>query len=389
MRNSTVLVLPSWYPSKLNKFDGDFVKRHIEAISLYCKQYVIFIIKDEKGIITQSVKTETSTTNNISEVIIYYKPFSTGIKPIDKIISLNKYLWLYKKAIRQLIEEEGLPSLTHLHVVYKAGILANWVKRKWGIPFITTEHWTGYLKNAVPNIYENNKLRYRITQSVLSNTLLLTPVTKNLGEAITKNFSSKEVILVPNLVDTTHFCYTESQKAKFTFCHISTMGFQKNVEGIIKACKILKDKGVDFVFNFIGGKPTALLNLAKQNDLLNKQVFFYSEVEYVDVANYLQQSHALVLFSRFENLPCVILESLCCGTPVISTNVGGINEVINESNGILVVEDKNELAFAMEKMFTNYQQYNRKQIAKDTQQKFSYETVGKQYFDIYNTIVSK
>jgi glycosyltransferase involved in cell wall biosynthesis len=389
MSNSTILVLPSWYPSKLNKFDGDFVKRHVEAISLYCKQNVIFVIKDERGIITKNVKIETLQINNVKEVIIYYKSFSIGIKLIDKIISQRKYLRLYKKAIRQLIEEEGLPYLTHLHVVYKAGILANWVKRKLGVPFITTEHWTGYHKNALPNIYENNKLRYQITQSVLSNALLLTPVTMNLGKAITQNFSEKEVVAVPNVVDTTKFFYVESQKTQFTFCHISTMGFQKNVEGIIAACKILKERDVDFVFNFIGNKPESLLNQAKQNNLLNKQVFFYNEVEYEAVAKYLQKSHSLVLFSRFENLPCVILESLCCGTPVISTTVGGIDEVINDTNGILIEQDENQLALAMEKIIANYQQYNRKQIAIAAQQKFSYEIIGKQYFDIYNTILSK
>jgi glycosyltransferase involved in cell wall biosynthesis len=387
--NNIILVLPSWYPSKLNSFDGDFVKRHIQAISLYCKQYVIFVIKDEEGVITSDVKIEASTVNNIKEVIIYYKPFSVGIKSIDKILSHYKYVSLYKKAIRQFIKEKGVPSVTHLHVVYKAGVIANWVKRKWNVPFITTEHWTGYHKNAAPNIYTNNKLRYSITKVVLQNTSLLAPVTKQLGEVIVENFNRKDIAVVPNVVDTTKFFYNESTSPPFTFCHISTMGFQKNVEGIIKACTILKNKEIDFVFNFIGAKPERLLNLAKHNDLLNKHVFFYDEVAYEAVAKYLQQSHTLVLFSWFENLPCVILESLCCGTPVISTAVGGINEVINDSNGVLINQDENDLALAMEKMITNYQQYNRKQIAEHAQQKFNYETIGKQYFNIYNTIASK
>lgn len=389
MSNNTILVLPSWYPSKLNKFDGDFVKRHVQAISLHCRQHVIFVIKDEQGLITKGTKIESTVTDNLQEVIIYYKPFSTGIKLLDKAISQSKYVSIYKKQIQKFIATQGKPVLTHLHIVYKAGIIAKWIKRKWGVPFITTEHWTGYNKNAVPNIYKNNKLRHDVTKAVLKSTSLLAPVTKQLGEEIVKNFSPKNISVVPNVVDTTKFFYNKNTKTQFTFCHISTMSFQKNVEGIIKACAILKDSKVNFTFNFIGRKPESLLNLAKETDLLNKQVFFIEEVEYDEVAKYLQQSHALVLFSRFENLPCVILESICCGTPVISTAVGGINEVVNDYNGMLIEQNENELAIAMQKMVANYEQYNRNQIAEDAQQKFSYETVGKQYFDIYSTIINK
>ena len=82
-------------------------------------------------------------------------------------------------------------------------------------------------------------------------------------------------------------------------------------------------------------------------------------------------------------MPCVILESLCCGTPVISTTVGGIAEVINDSNGFLINDNIVELATAMESMITNYAKYNRKQIAQNAQTKFSYNVIGKTYYDLY------
>ncbi len=386
MKNS-ILVLPSWYPSKLDKFDGDFVQRHVQAISLFCKQYVIYVVKDEKGIITTDYKIEKSETDTITEVIVYYKSFKTGVSFADKLLSQKKYTSLYKKVINEYINTFGVPQLTHLHIAYKAGILAMWVKRKWNVPYVLTEHWTGYHKNSLPNIFANNRLRFLLTKNIFKLASYLFPVSKNLGQAIVQNFYTLRYTQIYNVVNTTFFKYKNYHQTIFTFSHISTMVFQKNVEGIIEACEILKNRGVEFKLNLIGSKPTHLIELATQKKLLGKYIFFEDSMAYEKVAEVLQHSNALVMNSRFENLPCVILESLCCGTPVISTEVGGIAEVIDTINGILINENIDELTAAMENMIHNYAKYDRHEIAQNANNKFSYETVGKQYVDLYNTIL--
>jgi glycosyltransferase involved in cell wall biosynthesis len=46
--------------------------------------------------------------------------------------------------------------------------------------------------------------------------------------------------------------------------------------------------------------------------------------------------HALACFSKSENMPLSIVEALVNNLPVVSTNVGGVREVVNSSNGILL-----------------------------------------------------
>ena len=53
--------------------------------------------------------------------------------------------------------------------------------------------------------------------------------------------------------------------------------------------------------------------------------------------NEMQQAHSFVLNSNIENAPCVISEALCCGLPVIATRVGGVPEMVDKFNGILVL----------------------------------------------------
>ena len=70
--NNPVLVLPSWYPNKIDNFAGDFIQRHVKAIALYVPQYIIHFVKDEHGIITKDVHSEICNYENYTEEIIYY-----------------------------------------------------------------------------------------------------------------------------------------------------------------------------------------------------------------------------------------------------------------------------------------------------------------------------
>jgi glycosyltransferase involved in cell wall biosynthesis len=71
---------------------------------------------------------------------------------------------------------------------------------------------------------------------------------------------------------------------------------------------------------------------------------------------------------------------------VIATKVGGIPEIINSQNGILI-EPKNELQLfrAIEKILEEYSNYNKQAIAEDSKNKFSFYTVGEQLSLLYRS----
>ncbi len=139
----------------------------------------------------------------------------------------------------------------------------------------------------------------------------------------------------------------------------------------------------------VGPYPDEVLVYAQNLGLDKAKVIFTGAVKYEQVAAWLQQSQALVLFSRYENLPCVILEALCCGVPVISTNVGGIAEVIDDSNGIIVSNEKEEqLQEALKQVYDNYTRFDRIKIAEVASKQFSYKTVGNEIDKVYKELIS-
>ena len=47
-----------------------------------------------------------------------------------------------------LRREWGLPDVVQLNVIQKQGALALWLKRRYGIPYVIIEHWSGYLPES-------------------------------------------------------------------------------------------------------------------------------------------------------------------------------------------------------------------------------------------------
>ena len=119
------LWLASWYPNRLSPFNGDFIKRHAEAVSLYNDVHVIHVVRDENGVITKNILVEESTNGRLSETIVYY--YSSARLPfLSSFLSAIRYRRVFRKAIRDYLEKQGQPQLVHVHTGMNAGLMAWW-----------------------------------------------------------------------------------------------------------------------------------------------------------------------------------------------------------------------------------------------------------------------
>ena len=65
-----------------------------------------------------------------------------------------------------------------------------------------------------------------------------------------------------------------------------------------------------------------------------------------DISALLNASDGFVLSSNYEGLPLVLQEAAAVGLPMVSTDVGGCNEVVLEGKNGYLVEKKNSVALA-------------------------------------------
>lgn len=84
---------------------------------------------------------------------------------------------------------------------------------------------------------------------------------------------------------------------------------------------------------------------------LRERVQFAGAVEPAQVAAWMNAADVLCLPSHSEGYPNVLVEALACGTPVVTTDVGGAREIVDDSNGIVVpVRQPEALASALEQV---------------------------------------
>lgn len=388
MKKRKVLWLCSWYPDKTEPYNGDFVKRHAAAVSAFCNIHVIHVVRDEKGLVTNDIKTEEYGEPGFTETIIYYNVNGLGIRLYERYLSHNKHEQLFRQAVNKYIAENGVPDLVHVHTGMKAGLTALWMKKQFGTSYVVTEHWSGFLDNAVEKFTGTSALCQRQWKKVISGANGVSAVSAVLAAGLAKHFRGIRPAVIPNVVDTTIFNTSNSKAGNGpVFLHVSGMQELKNPLQILQAFERVIKAIPSARLQMIGARPASLLAYTKEKGL-EKMVQFFDEMPQEELATHMQAATALVLYSSYETFGCVIIEANACGVPVIVSDIPAFHETVREGeNGTFVPPaDINALAKAMIAMSASTAT-DKNKIAAPVTGRYSYEVVGKMFAGWYETVL--
>jgi glycosyltransferase involved in cell wall biosynthesis len=167
-----------------------------------------------------------------------------------------------------------------------------------------------------------------------------------------------------------------------SFLHISNGEPRKNIEPLLAAFS-------KFTLDF----PEARLTLIGSERYIKLGSYHWLQalgrLPTEKLTAYYQKSAAMILVSDAENAPCVITEALCLGVPVITTLVGGIGELTNDSNSIQIPafqthEEKAEKIYlALLDFVAKIQTFDSEQISADALRKFHPKQVGQGLVNAY------
>ena len=302
-----------------------------------------------------------------------------------------RYFKANLEGIKIIRKEREKPDILHVNILTRLGIFALLYKILTGTPFIVTEHWSRYL--PITNTYKGF-VRKLLTRIVVKNASAITPVTENLKNAMLRHkLKNKNYLILPNVVDTDIFKPTLSklQNQKKRIVHISCFEDRsKNISGILNVIKKLSEKRQDFECYLVGEgiNLDKLKNYADELKIKDKFAIFTGLLEDDKLIESINQSDLMLMFSNYENMPVVINESFACGVPVLSSNVGGIPEYVNNETGELVErKDENALLIALENFLDDNKKYDGKKIREFALKNFSKEEIGKKIFRVYEDVL--
>ena len=364
-----ILFLNSWYPSKVLPNNGDFIQRHAEAVALKHRVTAIHVITDQN--ITKNT-IEDSNLNGVRTLIAYLKPYNS---------KFTKQFYFFK-AYKELIDISGEFDIIHLNRLFPVGIVAVWLKLTRSKSYIISEHFTGYLMPQSNNL---SKIELLLSKVITKQAKFVCPVSNNLATNMVNIGLDGNYYPIPNVVDTKIFFPQKKKNKPFTIVHISSLyDSHKNITGILNVIKKLQDHIPDFLFYLIGENPNQYQNLIETLKINPNNIKLIDQIPHHRVADYLQKSDVFILFSNYENLPCVIIEAFACGTKVISTDVGGVNEYFPDDFGSLIpIKDDNELLKSILKLKTEGENLLKEDMHLYAKTNFSKETICDAFSNLY------
>ena len=261
-------------------------------------------------------------------------------------------------------------------------------------PFLGGYHYTIDRELAPEWIRKTDSTIQRQKVSILKETdsLLVVSPSKWLKKEAesSKAFSDTHVRHIPNGVDTRIFQPYDRLLARSLF------GLDAHTPILLTAAETLSSyrKGTDLLQNALRLSPLSpdwSVVTAGMGSIDAKPYHFRNIGPLGDerlMALLLSAADLVVVPTRQDNLPNVIIESLACGTPVVSNPVGGVSEIITTGfNGVLSEETAPDaLAAALTKAAeTSFQKGS---IRADAIKRFDHQVMAEAYFALYKGIHS-
>lgn len=378
----TIFFYPAWYPHRTDSMFGLFVKQHAIAAALTNRVGVVFCVGENRanGPVYDAVFSEEE---GVHTQRVYFKRSSLSL--------LNG--WRYLRGMflgyRLLRQRIGTAQVNHVHVLTRAGLLPFWQKITAGIPYVITEHWSRYQPRN-KGMY-TGALRKWLTKEIVKKASIMTVVSQNLAQAMQGHgLNHPHYRTIYNVADGHTFRPSDVKAEPKKIIHISCFEERsKNMSGIIRAIEKLSKQRTDFMLEMVGDgidKP-ATEQLATEFGLKDRFVFFPGLQEGEALAKRLRESQFLLIYSHYENMPVVMNEAFMSGVPVLSSDVGGIREMLTEDKGILVpADDEEKLLQAINQMLNHGDAYNAQGIRAFAETHFSREALSVFLENLYREV---
>ncbi|KOP24426.1 glycoside hydrolase [Hapalosiphon sp. MRB220] len=288
--------------------------------------------------------------------------------------------------------------------------LSGWVglklKAKLSLPQIHTYHSIGAVKyRDVQNPPQIASIRHYVEKAILEQTDCVIATTPQEAEDLRQLISQDgRVKIIPCGIDTTHFGSVSKETARQhlgiasdeqIILYVGRFDPRKGVETLIRACTQLPDQ---FKLYLVGGSREDETDFREQQHIQNlvktlglaEVTVFTGRISQALLPAYYAAGDVCVVPSYYEPFGLVAIEAMAARTPVIASEVGGLQHtVVHGETGLLVPpRNPNALAIAIRNLLADpiLRQSNGNAAYNWVQSRFSTQAVTAQIYELYQSL---
>lgn len=330
-----VCTISTSFPQYGGDYFGANVYAIIKGLSSKYEHHVIYLAYP-------NAKRNTEVTSNLIHTHPIKYPYKTyPLSQIHgfKVLGLIPLFIRMMIKIRAVVKNENI-DLIHAYSAVPSGFLASLCcGRK---PLVIT------LLGSDIKIFGKKRIFKYPIKYALKKAVKIVAVSNDLKqETIKLGAEEQKISVIPAGVDTDKFKPMDKQVLRsnlglpdnFLMLFAGTLIKPKRVDNLISICANL-NKDFDFQLLIAGDGPEKkiLKNLVKDLKLTN--VLLKGEIPHKDMPLYMAASDVLMLASESEGLPGCVQEAMASGIPVVTSNIGGLRDVItNGINGYLTLNE--------------------------------------------------
>lgn len=366
-----VLHLSSWYPEGPASRNGIFIIRQVEALAkLGVKSGLVAAPLLDKGGYALNKKEELG-------VLHYIHAYAKGNNPL---VQAWRQFRAMKSAIQAYLADHGEPDLLVVHVAWKAGWWALWLHYRYNIPFVLSEHWSGYLPQNAQ--FKGFLLRY-LTQMVANRAEMIVCPSILLADAMQAHHLKNQYELIPNVVDTDVYRKIHSQPKEGYFLHVSNLAPVKRFDLVLERFQRFRQL-----------YPEAVLKVAGAYDIVAARQKFDNQLEGVELlgvqspeslAALYGSANGMILCSDFETFSIVVPEALACGCRVIAPDLPALKQHL-ELGPLKLVAHGDELAWDTALQQCWFEQPSPEETAYKYEHPYSSKMVGQKWLKLLKRI---
>lgn len=360
------LVLSDTFPNKLTPWRQPDSRRQVECLTKFCKVTVINPIPWPWALRDRRFRALALEKDTVVEGVDLYHPLFYYLPVIGRSRMWRGQLSAARRVLKKI--EDASFDVILATFAYPHGLAARYLGRELGIPYVIEAR--GSDLHSAP---ARGARRARTIEAVRDATAVV-PVAANLAE-IAKEFGAKpeNIHILTGGIDANMFTIVPRTDAR------KRLGLSAEGKIVLFVGSLLPVKRLDVLVQAMAearfSQDRPLVVLAGDGPLrgmvekraaalgIADRFKFLGYVDPETVCLWMNASDLLVLASRNEGCPNVVIEALACGTPVVASRVGAVPELVNDASGLLVPSgDSAALAKAIHEAL--HREWNRSEIRK-------------------------
>lgn len=322
--------------------------------------------------------------------ITIYQSYQRGLPRVVRH-NVQRWVGIVESMFREYVRKYGKPDIIHAHCAKWAGYAAMKISKEYGIPYVIAEHLPLLLLAEEYGPAPSSAWQIPFIKEAYHHAAMVLPVSEELvGDTACYYGNDYRWQYLSNTIDTDFFAYrprAAREGRPFRFCCLADYTYRKGYDVLFAAFQKLQDQG-RVVELLIAGKDTDSRQCRQEIVHLGLQhVKTMGRIGKSEVRDLLYQSDALVLASRSEVQPLVLLEAMSTGIPVISTECIPQNLRIEGGCTIVPIADAEALSAAMKQVMEKEDSDGRK-VSESVRQTASLKVVGQKLSDLFSDILA-